>query len=97
VQTETALLTGGVEEPENQQSEGPLKAPVFGLTFGIVREVLAKAGFEGGVGADLTYYFEPEVLRPEYGGHPFGARVFLRLRLPTGSMGRMTNTWMTQP
>jgi hypothetical protein len=97
VQTETALLASGVDEQEDHQGESPLKAPVFALTFGVVRDVLAKAGFEGGVGADLTYYFEPELLRPEYGDHPFGARVFFRLRLPAGSMGRMTDTWMTRP
>ena len=98
IQTETALLVGVEEKGEDGHAESAdLKKPLFAMTFGVVREVLAKAGFEGGVGADLTYHVEPELLRPAYGDHPFGVRVFFRLRLPAGSMGRMNDTWMTRP
>jgi hypothetical protein len=94
VGTETALLLrdGGVDESVEHVND-----PVFALTAGAVRDLLHMSGFEGGVGADVTWYGAPDSLRSAYGKHPFGVRVFFRLRPPAGAMGRMLNMRMSQP
>jgi hypothetical protein len=50
--------------------------------------------FEAGIGAELTSYVVPVALRAAYGDHPVSFRVFLRMRPPAGSMGRMWNMRM---
>jgi hypothetical protein len=94
LQVETALLQSGVAV------EGPLaevKDPVFALTLGAVRDVLTWRGFEGGFGADVTFYGVPASLEPMYSNHPVSFHVFFRLRPPAGAMGRMWNMRMSQP
>jgi hypothetical protein len=54
-------------------------------------------GWEGGVGADVTFYRTPGELRSAHGEHPLSFHVFFRLRPPAGSMGRMWNMRMSQP
>ena len=108
LQTETSLLlTDGVATATAPPvsvalvpDDDPLSHAqdvVIALTAGGVRNVWAKSGFEGGIGADLTWYRAPDSLAPVYGRHPFGIRVFFRLRPPTGSMGSMINMRMSQP
>jgi hypothetical protein len=94
VQTETALLLGeeAVDEPAQHA-----KDPIFALTIGAVRDVLRRSGFEGGFGADVTWYHAPDSFQSAYGKHPFGFRLFFRLRPPAGAMGRMLNMRMAQP
>lgn len=94
VQADTALLQT-VQAPHGSAAD--IKEPIFALTVGAVRDVLRVSGWEGGVGADLTLYGAPDSLTSAYGPHPFGARVFFRLRPPAGSMGRMLNMRMSQP
>ena len=58
LQVETALLQTDLV------LEGPaadVKDPVFAFTVGGVRDVLQVAGFEGGIGADVTFYGVPDV------------------------------------
>ena len=74
-----------------------VKDPVFALTLGGVRDVLQFAGFQGGIGADVTLYGVPESLRSAYGSRPVSFHLFFRLRPPAGSMGRMWNMRMSQP
>jgi hypothetical protein len=94
VQVETALLqTDAV--PDGPSAD--VKNPVFALTVGGVRDILAWRGFEGGIGADVTFYGVPEALQPSYSAHPVSFHVFFRLRPPAGSMGRMWNMRMSQP
>jgi len=50
--------------------------------------------FETGVGAEVTSYVVPNALRATHGDYPLSVRVFLRIRPPAGSMGRMWNTRM---
>ena len=94
VQVETALLqTAAVVE-------GPaadVRHPVLAFTLGGVRDVWAWRGFEGGIGADLSFYGVPDALQPTYSTHPVSFHVFFRLRPPAGAMGRMSNMRMTQP
>jgi hypothetical protein len=70
---------------------------VTALTAGAVRDLPSWKGFEIGVGADLTLYAVPDVLRAEYSDHPVSAHVFLRIRPPAGHMGRMWNMRMAGP
>lgn len=93
VQTDTGVLQ------TDTVVEGPLADEtnaVVALTLGSVRNVLRWRGFEGGVGADVTAYNVPTPLRPQYSSRPVSVHVFFRLRPPTGSMGRMWDTWMSQ-
>ena len=93
-QVEPALLQPDVL-PEGPAAD--VKDPVVAFTLGGVRDVLAWRGFEGGIGADVTFYGVPSTLQPMYSAHPVSFHVFFRLRPPTGSMGRMWNMRMSQP
>jgi hypothetical protein len=92
IQTETALLL-----PDRNQgaSSTGLSDPLLAFTVGAVRDVLRVSRLEGGFGADVTWYGAPDSLRAAYGNHPFGARIFFRVRPP--SMERMMNMRMSQP
>jgi hypothetical protein len=74
-----------------------LKSPVGAFTFGGVRDVIDWGGFEGGIGAAVTFYAVPDVLAPAYGSHPVSFQIYFRLRPPAGKMGRMWNMRMSQP
>jgi hypothetical protein len=81
---------------------GPIPArdqrdTVLALTVGGVRDILAWRGFEGGLGADVSFYRVPGALQPAYSSHPVSFHVFFRLRPPAGAMGRMWNMRMSQP
>lgn len=53
-------------------------------TFGGVRDVVHTPKWQGGVGADLTFYSKPSVLDTAYGDHPVSFQVFIRVRPGTG-------------
>ena len=94
LQVETAVLQTDLV------IEGPsadINDPVVAFTVGGVRDALLWHGFEGGIGADITFYGVPASLQPDYGSHPMSFHVFFRLRPPAGSMGRMWNMRMSQP
>ena len=74
-----------------------IKDPVLAFTLGAVRDLLSWRGFEGGLGADVTFYRVPNSLQPTYSAHPVSFHVFFRVRPPAGSMGRMWNMRMSQP
>jgi hypothetical protein len=63
-------------------------------TLGAVRDLAVAHGFEFGLGADVLLYGVPDTLRPSYGAHPVSAHLFIRVRPPTGHMGRMWNMRM---
>jgi hypothetical protein len=87
-QVETATLTLG---PGSDALDR-----VVAFTIGGVREVLQWRGFEGGMGAGVTFYGVPEPLTRTHGDHPVSFQVFFRLR-PPAPMGRMWNMRMSQP
>lgn len=94
LQVETALLQTGTIVA------GPLadvKDPVVAVTVGGVRDLAEWRGFETGVGADVGVYGVPAALQPMYTGHPVSFHVYVRVRPPAGSMGRMWNMRMSQP
>ena len=94
LQVETALLQTDVVVSGLATD---VKDRVVAFTFGGVRDFLDVRGFEGGIGADVTFYGVPESLQPMYTSHPVSFHVFFRLRPPAGSMGRMWNMRMSQP
>jgi hypothetical protein len=82
---------------EAVQVEALQNNTVLALTVGGVRDVWSWRGFEGGIGADVTFYGVPDSLKPMYSDHPVSFHVFFRLRPPAGPMGRMWNMRMSQP
>jgi hypothetical protein len=93
-QVETALLQRDVVP---QGAAAYAKDPVLAFTIGGVRDFLNAHGFEGGIGADISFYGVPDALQPIYSAHPVSFHIFFRLRPPAGSMGRMWNMRMSQP
>jgi hypothetical protein len=53
---------------------------IGGYTFGGVRDLLQRRGWQLGLGADVTFYSKPAVLDSAYGANPVSFRVFLRVR-----------------
>ena len=53
-------------------------------TFGGVRDIVHSQSWQGGIGADLTFYSKPAVLDAAYGEHPVSFQVFIRIRPGTG-------------
>ena len=92
LQVETAVL-----RHDNLTDEGR-RDPVGAFTFGGVRDVLRRRGFEGGFGGAVTFYAVPDLLKSTHGEHPVSFQLFFRLRPPaTEGMGRMWNMRMSQP
>jgi hypothetical protein len=50
-------------------------------TFGYTRDIDLFKLLETGVGANFTAYSLPDAIKPEYGNHPVGGNVFIRVRL----------------
>jgi len=94
VQVETALLQTDVAV---EGAAADIRNTVMALTAGGVRDIVRWRGFEGGIGADVTFYAVPDALRPMYSNHPISFHVFFRLRPPAGTMGRMWNMRLSQP
>jgi hypothetical protein len=94
LQVETALLQ---TDTLPHDAAADAKDPVFAFTIGGVRDILNTRGFEGGIGADVSFYGVPDALRPMYSAHPMSFHIFFRLRPPAGSTGRMWNMRMSQP
>jgi hypothetical protein len=93
-QVETEVLLTGEVPDDAHRAEPP--AWVTALTVGAGRRLLMWRGFEGAIGAHVTFYGVPEPLESAYEKHPVSFQVFFRVRLPAGSMGRMWNMRMSQ-
>ena len=65
------------------------------LTLGAVRTVGRWAGWDLGVGGDVTFYSVPTILQPTHGERPRSVHVYLRVR-PPAPMGRMVDMVMTK-
>ena len=94
LQVETALLQTDIISAGNAANDTDT---VAAMTVGGVHDLPAIFGFEGGFGANVTFYRTPESLQPWYGAHPVSFHLFVRLRAPAGAMGRMWNMRMAQP
>jgi hypothetical protein len=93
VQVESEVLRTGLPPDEH----GGNNATVGALTAGVLREVVERRGWEGGLGAQVTFHATPEPLRATHGKRPVSFQIFFRLRSPAGAMGRMWNMRMAQP
>jgi hypothetical protein len=93
-QVETHVLQTGDVPEEGHAEEGP--ATVAAFTVGGARRLATWRGFEGALGAQVTFYGVPEPLEVTHGDRPVSLQMFFRLRLPSGRMGRMWNMRMSQ-
>ncbi len=50
-------------------------------TVGYTRDIGTVSNIEAGLGANITAYAIPSAIKPFYGDHPWGANMFLRVRL----------------
>ena len=93
-QVETSILiTGEVPDPTTDDLD---PATVTAVTIGGARRLFTWRGYEAAIGAALTLYGVPDILKPTHHERPVSSQVFLRLRLPVGPMGRMWNMRMSQ-
>jgi hypothetical protein len=90
IETEHLLFPTVVHKPHPSELIDLMGA----VTAGAGVEIGTYAGMEFGLGADVTVDAVPARLIPSYGQHPVSSHVFLRVRLPTGSMGRMREMTM---
>jgi hypothetical protein len=94
VDVETAKL---LDVDHHSPIGGALTNTVGAFTAGAVRDVMRVRGFEGGVGASVSFYAVPDVLKETHGRHPVSLQLFFRLRPPAGPAGRMWNMRMSRP
>jgi hypothetical protein len=93
-QVETSVLLTG-EIPHDDDHEREPARRVAAVTFGGTRRLASWRGFEGDVGAHMTLYGVPDILKPTHGSRPVSFQLFFRLRLPTGGSERMWNMRMS--
>jgi len=93
VQVETELLLHG--QPDSAATV--TRNTVGAFTVGGVRDLWAPRGFEAGIGRDVTFYAVPDNLKATYGWRPMSFQVFVRVRPPSGPMGRIWNMRMSAP
>jgi len=67
-------------QPEPTNFEETIVGRVQAYTAGYERDLNLVRHLATGIGAQLTLYSTPESLKPEYGSHPVGGVIFLRLR-----------------
>ena len=94
VDVETELLL----RPKTYMDSGHAEpSTVVALTVGAMRDLPQLGRFELAVGGDVTVHKVPTQLVTIYGSRPVSFKIFLRLRPPVSSMGRMRNGTMMQP
>ena len=94
VDVETELLLTTNTHIDNGHAE---PSTVGALTIGTLRDLPHLRRFELAIGGDVTFHKVPDHLAPIYGSRPVSFKIFLRLRPPVSSMGRMRNGTMMQP
>jgi hypothetical protein len=79
------FLTGRVEVVDKDELALPPQAgTVFRIrayTAGYTRDIGTFGGIETGIGANVTTYGIPDVIKPYYGDRPWGVNFYLRFRL----------------
>lgn len=93
-QVETAVLLTG-EIPDHDHGAEP-PALVTAISLAGTRRFLTVRGFEAALGGQVVFHVTPEALTATHGDAPVSWQAFLRLRLPTGTMGRMWNMRMSR-
>jgi hypothetical protein len=87
------LLTGEIPDEDHTGDE---PSAVTAFSAGAARRMFTARGFEGALGAQVTFYGVPDPLRLTHGQRPVSFLAFFRLRLPSGDSGRMWNMRMSQ-
>ena len=54
---------------------------ISAYTIGYTRDIGIFHNLETGLGANVSLYGLPDVIKPYYGDHPLGVNIYLRLRL----------------
>lgn len=70
---------------------------VLAATLGGTSDFLRARGFELGIGGDVVFYGVPAALESFYGSRPVSFHLFVRVRPPASTMGRMWNMTMARP
>ena len=86
---------GGGGHHAHEEGESEATPLVQALTLGAVRTVSRRAGWDLGVGGDVTFYGVPQILKPTHGERPTSFHLYLRVR-PPAPMGRMVNMVMSK-
>ena len=94
VDVETELLLRTKTHTDSGHAE---PSTVATLTVGVMRDLPQLGRFELGIGGDVTVHKVPAQLVTAYGSRPVSFKIFLRVRPPISSMGRMRNGTMMQP
>jgi hypothetical protein len=94
LQVETNAL---LNDADGGHQDSALASTLGAFTVGGVRDLTRWRGVEAGIGASATFYAVPRILEPTHGAHPVSFQIFLRVRPPGSSMGRMWNMRMSQP
>lgn len=94
LQVETALLAGHDDVDHARLVDHDRRDVVSSVTLGAVWNLTTWRGFEGGVGADVTFARAPDALEATYTPRPVSFHVFVRVRPPVPAMGRMWNMRM---
>jgi len=77
------FITGRFEWVDKDELEAPGTYRIGAYTAGYTRDINLIPAVQTGIGANLTAYTLPEALKSQYGEHPWGVSVYLRLRLRT--------------
>jgi hypothetical protein len=78
------------DQPALEQQIDTLYGSTFRIgayTGGYTRDFDLLRDVETGIGVNFTAYTMPGAIKPYYGAHPFGANIFLRVRLRPHSAG----------
>jgi len=75
------FLTGRVEVVDKDELEMDGIFRIRAYTGGYTRDIGAFHDFQTGIGFNVSAYTVPRAIQPGYGQHPWGANVFLRVRL----------------
>jgi len=75
------FVTGRWELVDKDELDMPGVWRIGAYTAGYTRDVGSLPYLETGIGANLTAYTLPEILKTTYGGRPWGVNLYLRLRI----------------
>jgi hypothetical protein len=75
------FLTGRWELVDKDELDTPGIWRIGAYTAGYTRDIGSLPYLETGIGANLTAYTLPEMLKTTYGGRPWGVNLYLRLRI----------------
>jgi hypothetical protein len=75
------FVTGRWELVDKDELDMPGVWRIGAYTAGYTRDVGSLPYLETGIGANLTAYTLPEMLKTTYGGRPWGVNLYLRLRI----------------